>query len=124
MIDFEWKPKPISAEELETIVRELASERPDFVYVMGDPLMGCQYTHKDGKPGCIIGAALAAAGRAVPYRHDANTATDVRDLAETHGLITGDYMWLWTVQKQQDDDYTWQAAVRIADELREAELND
>lgn len=124
MINSEWEFDPISAEELEVIVRELAVRNPDFVYVVGERMMGCQYTHADGAPGCIIGAALAAAGRAVPYVHDANTATDVQDLAKTYGAITGDYMWLWAVQKQQDADCTWQAAVRIADEWREAELND
>jgi len=121
MIDFEWEPEPIEAAELEEIVRRLAEERPDFVYTMGDSFMGCQYTHADGEPGCIIGQALYEAGRAIPYEHEANTATDAQDLCEIHGLITGDYHWLWSVQKQQDADVPWAAAVAYADEKRAAE---
>lgn len=46
----------------EAIEKVVAERGEDYVYEKPDGFRFCQYTNPDGKPGCIVGAALAELG--------------------------------------------------------------
>lgn len=108
-------------------VRELAAERPDFVY-KSDPYRegpGCLYTLADGTPDCIMGCAMARIGQPLPPQkvgtHEANECTLLNEDVYTWygalgvGAESVTMKWLASVQNHQDNGYTWEAAVREAD---------
>lgn len=117
--------KPTIA-EIESKVRELASENPDFRYT---PHNGsCYYTRgPEGEegPGCIVGQALLAAGvdfDVLREFDDSAKASGIRFVARAladQGKIVmpnfHDAEWLNTVQRDQDKGLTWSEAVVNAD---------
>ena len=113
----------VDAAALVSIVRELAEERPGFVYVPENGQGGtCKYTHIDKETGeecagCIIGAGLRKAGVLIPHGHHLNRDTTVLHLAEIV-IITGDEHrvdWLGAIQDRQDFGYSWGTALEWAD---------
>jgi hypothetical protein len=115
----------IAAEKLIQAVREIAAERPDFVYPAQSRSDGptCYYTTEDGSPDCIIGHAMARIGQALPAqrRRDWNECHllnySVREGGWPYVLNTTqeNLLWLGWVQHYQDSGYTWAAAVESAD---------
>jgi len=117
--------------DLADAVREVAAERPDFVYKRRDypnHRQVCVYTTPDGVPDCIIGVALAKVGDAVPawdcsrdYR-----CNEDRELGSVGGRSWRQYWdtdeaeldvlkWLTSVQARQDSETPWQQAVELSD---------
>lgn len=110
----EYGIEPVDAKELEAAVRARAEANPDFTYMPETVLLGCQYTHADDKPGCIVGGALADLGRPIPYESPLNTSKDVDDLWRL-GIIEGDPSWLSSVQAEQDAGVPWGEAIKSVD---------
>lgn len=122
----------IDLDALVQAVRDIARERPDFVY--GSMYAACSYQIK-GCPACIIGQALARIGVDVNVLMYLDTGGDLEDTKFTSpwsgdttvrslagaGSILLDYdpdiriKWLNSVQEDQDNDSSWGDAVRRAD---------
>lgn len=113
-------------EQLQEKVREIAAERPDYVYKgkgggVGKPGR-CVYV-RDGQPSCLIGHALWGLGlidATLEQRGSGqgfNTG-DIHSLADTLKLdIDSDSLdWLSHAQYRQDVGNTWGDAVQLADE--------
>lgn len=103
-----------------TKVRELAAERPEFIY----PGEVCSNITHNGCEACLIGQALQALG--VPEVWFLNTplmsqagvrsvvlALQIQVIDERH------IEWLQDVQSKQDAHRMWSDAVRLADHLQE-----
>lgn len=112
-------------------VRELAKERPEFVY-RDQPGAGgdeCSYTSanvgSDEGEGCIVGQALMRCGLSRETLEDLQdgTAIGIREfllmldeyVEQTSGLSDPRARWLVKVQNNQDTGSTWADAVWQAD---------
>lgn len=100
-------------------VREVAAERPDFVYqsLQTDPLgfnIRCFYRHGE-KPGCIIGQALDRLDYVVPSSLEGENVYRVLDHLFGEPQADDRANWLRFVQARQDGGSTWGEAVQYAD---------
>lgn len=100
-------------QQLIQIVRDKASEAPDFIYRMPPEHGTCMYVH-NGQPSCLIGHGLAGAGIRVPSRHNACTIGALVDFMELP-IDFDEVTWLRAAQSQQDRNRTWGDAVAYAD---------
>lgn len=108
-------------QKLIKIIRDLAAEKPDFVYErpsLGAFGNGCVYVHA-GQPSCIVGHAMWRAGL---IDHSFEAMADNRHGFGSH--ITGmktltdrEVQWLEEVQGQQDTGAAWSDAVLNADNM-------
>lgn len=103
--------------DLARTLREVAAERPEFVYRnVDDPSSNrCLYFHSDGEPGCIFGVALHRLGVA---REEFGESMNISYyLAQWFGGTEFDeaYYPFNNVQRSQDNGYTWGEAVRALD---------
>ena len=112
-------------------VRQLAAERPDYIY--DGPTPGtCFYFHGPGEPGCIIGHALAKQGMSwddmsgdnesdnhPAWATLASNVTRARLRGEPVPLHDGwyseDMHFLTLVQQHQDQHNRWSEAITYAD---------
>lgn len=112
-------------EQLQEKVREIAAERPDYVY-RGNGAVGklgrCVYV-RDGQPSCLIGHALWGLGlidATLEQRGSGqgDNTGDIHSLADTLNLdIDSDSLdWLSQAQYRQDVGRPWGEAVQLADE--------
>jgi hypothetical protein len=116
----------ITFEQLETEVRRLATEQPDYIYPAnanggkipsrinpGDttPCPPCVYTQHQDKPPCIFGQALLNLGVPAEQLHDQYTS--IRGLLGVLGIeATRDqYLWASAVQESQDAMTPWGLAI-------------
>jgi len=128
---------PYTLDDLVNAVREVAAERPDFIYkrrTYTNHEKVCVYTEPDGTPSCIIGVALARVGDPVPsWDEDRFYSPSVdRELTIFGTRVWLDYFgidniwnesdevrsrihWLNYLQNQQDNGATWSEAVEWAD---------
>jgi hypothetical protein len=102
-----------------TAVRELAAEKPDFVYT---PDAGaCLYVHpnSDGtiSPGCLIGQAFQRVGvpNEVLLRYNDRNIELVANAGEITDVANIKIGWLTRIQWYQDNSKTWAYAVQQAD---------
>ena len=113
----------ITTQDVAQKVRELAAERPDFVYrpiiIPRGRGVSCSYVTGADGVGCIVGEALTALG------HDfggTSPALEVTELLNAlyvgdDGSGTSDHVshWLQRVQNFQDASCPWWQAVAVAD---------
>lgn len=102
-----------TTQEIETAVREIVSERPDYIYDNAG-----YYLHKDEEgnptvPGCLLGHALLRVGYTTEQLQFVNSK-GIKAIAPRL-KIEGDLKWLNDVQILQDSNITWANAVRAAD---------
>ncbi|GAA0641496.1 hypothetical protein GCM10009548_02140 [Streptomyces malaysiensis subsp. malaysiensis] len=110
----------ITSEQLEATLREVADERPDYVYMAPADTDLCSYVHDDGNgvqiPGCIVGHALFRLGvpLAALSQREGLGAADV--IGATTNLCWSDPAALAaeTAQTAQDDGTPWARAMRLA----------
>ncbi|WP_458085763.1 hypothetical protein [Streptomyces malaysiensis] len=111
----------ITAEQLEATIREVAAERPDYIYKTPEGSDICRYVHTDNDsgvqiPGCLIGHALNRLG--VPLadlcRNEGTDAASVIHTYTTLGTWDPAVMAAENAQFEQDQGSTWSEAVRIA----------
>lgn len=116
----------IDGKALISAVRELAAERPDFVYpareIHAGPL--CYYTTEEGAGDCIIGCAMERIGQPLPTQpRNGNSNCDLLNgpVSEPSweraldNITEFEFGWLWRVQSKQDSGKSWSTAVREAD---------
>lgn len=112
-------------QQLIAIVRRKAAENPDFVYLPEGRIVDgeefehtCQYIHRDGSPGCLIGQALFEAGLidASLYERPDNSGAFF-DLVDTFAwpIDQREVDWLRRVQWYQDKRRPWGEAAQYAD---------
>lgn len=108
----------ITGEKLIEQIRTLAAENPRAVYLPEVGLARCSYTKGEaaGRPGCLIGQALADLG--APMRtlkaYDIKVVSSI--LSKLDIEVTLEQVeWLRTVQYSQDAKCNWQSAVYRAD---------
>jgi hypothetical protein len=114
----------LAQDDVVRTLRELAAERPDFVY---EPEIGeegadhYRYCHKDG-PGCIVGHVVAKLLPEFPLgnldidpakRFDSGTSAEVAIPRWGIGLEPATLDLLRSVQGNQDDEKSWGDAVRL-----------
>lgn len=116
----------IDVQALITAVRELAAERPDFVYPVnsGNRAPSCYYTKPDGTGDCIIGCAMERIGHPLPVQNrDGEGATKLLSAPVSSALWAWalnipeagrEHRWLGRVQAQQDTGDSWGDAVAYA----------
>lgn len=95
-------------------LKELAAERPDYVYERDL----CVYTHENGEPGCIVGHVLDRLGLPRPGFDESRNTQGIRMLG--FDMDDRTRRLLEDAQEYQDDRETWGAAVEIAVETAEA----
>lgn len=111
----------VLGQQLIDIVRDKALEQPDFVYQQIDGV--CFYV-RDKKPSCLIGQALWQVGMIDASLEDSPLNLNYETLgglADYFGwnIDYHELKWLRKVQRYQDTNYRWGAAVQNADnELR------
>lgn len=97
-------------------VRELAAEKPDFVYESPSGVRGCcvNWVEEDGKKigSCLIGQALFALG-AGDIISDMAGVDELYDYGDEDIGLEVD--WLTVVQSAQDNKRPWGQAIEIAD---------
>lgn len=100
------------------IIRDLATEKPDFVYerpeIEGDT--GCVYVH-DRQPSCIVGHAMWRAGL-IDYSYELTPYNKQAFGDHLPGMATltdREAQWLEEVQGQQDSGETWANSILSAD---------
>jgi hypothetical protein len=111
-------------DRLVAAVREVAAEKPDFVY--DAPYGGCVYV-ADKQPSCIVGQAAWRLGLidATFEKDDGINMSGVTTFLRELGADLGDDETLYgrefldTVQVKQDEGVPWGDAVEIADERAE-----
>lgn len=109
--------------ELMDKVREVAAERPAYIYPMPSGGEVCKYLHDDA-PGCIFGHALNQLGVPVEVLHkmDVNE-TSIEGALVEWGLVpdrgTDESRWCAAVQAAQDGGIPWSEAVAIGDWMDE-----
>ena len=108
---------PFTLDDVVSKVREVAAERPDFVYSSPNP-DNCLYRHGENReePGCIIGQALDRLGYVVPQAWEGSNAEALMD--HIYDLSQHDDVrasWLRYVQGEQDRAKPWGEAVSEAD---------
>ena len=112
-------PAGLTVEAVAAKVRELAAERPGFVYEMSGS--ACLYVHRDPNTleriegqGCIVGQACAALGWVIPVELEKKSVGVVLDVVgrDVNNEAGG---WLDFVQGQQDSGHPWGVAVENAD---------
>lgn len=110
----------ITFKQLETEVRRLATETPDFVYMTvinsDSGISRCFYQSKpeEGKVACIFGQALTNLGIELNDFHEQKGIDDV--LSRLHVPLTEvQSRWCISVQHDQDKGVEWGKAVEIAD---------
>ncbi|MBO0676905.1 hypothetical protein JRC04_05470 [Mycolicibacterium sp. S2-37] len=102
-------------QKLIATVREVASEKPDFVYGDGQ----CRYV-VDGQPSCLIGQALwrldliDASIESRDANHD-GIDTLLERLVLDEDLDEAEVEWLEAAQTRQDNRAPWGVAVGDAD---------
>lgn len=102
----------ITVADIVRATREVAAERPDFVYV--SPLLSgyCVYTH-NGEPSCLFGHALLRLGLPMSCLEELSTnvaiATACRQL--NIPLTDGEARSLADVQHAQDNGVPWGEAI-------------
>lgn len=103
------------------IIRDLAAEKPDFVYERPGNYhdgKGCVYVH-DGQPSCIVGHAMWRAGliddsfENMNYNHHGFGG----HIPGMKTLTGREVQWLEEVQGNQDCGETWSDAVLNADNM-------
>jgi hypothetical protein len=108
----------ITAEVLETKVREIATANPDYVYDYS--IIGrCYYTKPNG--GCLIGQALVALEPEllpVLQELDERGCPQVNRLPLKMPLALNITRWIVDVQQSQDDGRPWSKCIEFADKLR------
>lgn len=106
--------------QLISIVRDRANRYPDRIYEPPDGHgTSCQYVHADGKPGCLIGEALFAAGVIdADFYKSGNNMNTITQLARELDLsiTSNELAWLAEVQVKQDRQDCWAVAIKSADE--------
>jgi hypothetical protein len=105
----------LTFELIEKKVRDLAAERPDFVYDKGGS-EGCRYGANETQPGCIFGQALAALGSPVPSYWEGKSINGLMIVMHVFPL-TKQKNWASRVQYWQDKGVSWGKSVQNADEL-------
>ena len=112
--------EPVDASALVSVVRRLAEQNSDFVYIPESGVGGaCLYTHSDGEPGCIIGCGLAEMGISIPHNSELNRMTGVDSLCEQGIIQVTDPRvrhWLCGVQSCQDSALSWGKSVESTDD--------
>lgn len=103
------------------LLKEVAEERPDFVYAPPNDQGACVYVH-EGEPSCIVGHVLVRMG--VPTEHldfdvpdNIPTAIGLLSRLEETGLVdvNSDDAWvLERAQREQDSGVPWGKAVKMA----------
>lgn len=101
-------------------IRKLADEHPDRV-------VGCDYFNEDGTPCCIVGNVISELG-GVRYGSSAVNAAGEKIVYEgtrsdlVHWKLLGvespsntERDWVYSVQKEQDNESTWRQAVDAVD---------
>lgn len=105
-------------DELETEVRRLAAEKPDFVYEKPVNSHICKYVVEDEgrlKGSCIMGQALINLG--VSARELSHwEGTGIGAIVANQG-ISGERNWIAQVQYAQDRDASWGDAIKHADDV-------
>jgi hypothetical protein len=110
----------LTFEQIESAVRELASENPEFVYDQGSSPF-CKYNPNHEQPGCIFGQAFIALGEPVPSQFDPTEGSELEAgiirVLEYLGIETTvrQRAWADAVQSNQDMSYPWQRAVERGD---------
>lgn len=112
-----------------TKMRELAAERPDFVYEMPEvpagedvqssaPADTCLYydPYADA-PSCIVGQALFALGYETSADDEGDAGSEVvaRVMHDQEGLSSEEGDWIDSVQGSQDNGERWIDAIAQAD---------
>jgi hypothetical protein len=112
------KEKGITFSQIETEIRRLAAEKPDFIYKVPEGRGSCVYLPDDKQAGCIFGQAFIALGIVVPTHEN---SVGIGTLFAESGLFTPDQiLWLSRVQGAQDVTIPWGQAVKDADERKPA----
>lgn len=107
----------ITDEAFKATVREIAAERPEYVYQREGGVGTCLYAHADG-PGCLISHALHRLGVSL----ETLSWCEEMPAGEAIQRIAGDDVspetraWAHQVQALQDTEHPWGVAVRLADE--------
>lgn len=116
----------ITGEQIIQAIRDVASEKPDFVYARPEGSSKCMYMH-EGKPSCLIGQALFKLGvidasiESVPSADHGNSAGagSLLNYLGEQGKIDVSFSqrrWISEVQWNQDKGATWSDSVQAADE--------
>ncbi len=108
-------------DKLMAVVREVAAEKPDFVY--DAPYGGCVYV-ADKQPSCIVGQAAWRLGLidASFEKDEMDNSAGVTTFLRTIGADLGDDETLYgrefldAVQEKQDQGVPWGEAIQEADE--------
>jgi hypothetical protein len=107
-------------EELETEVRRLAEENPEFAYER--IASSCYYTKggDQNSPGCIMGRALTKLDPdIVPFLRMIDASPiNIDGVLDKLGLTVSSY-WFSRVQYKQDSGTPWAECVAYADAKRE-----
>ncbi|WP_157430034.1 hypothetical protein [Actinomadura oligospora] len=100
-------------EQIESKVRDLADQQPDYVYDRGSH-RDCQYNADGTQPGCIFGQALAAFDLEVPEDME---GTPIADLIGWLGINTSvlQRIWMRRVQSSQDTGHPWRETIEKVD---------
>ena len=90
-------------------VREVAAERPEFIYRKPEGSTYCLYVHEDGEPGCIFGVALSRLGVDISDLGSAGIGEILyRLLGDPADQQEADQRSaLSQVQRRQDDGWRW-----------------
>lgn len=125
--DIEAPEPTFTLQELELKIRELAEEKPDFVYISTsayhDP-GACKYTSGQNCGGCIMGQAIIALQpelidllRHCDLFYGVSIADVLHQLFHDWFIGRGLYAlrWFKEVQSNQDKKMRWKEAVKNAD---------
>ncbi len=109
----------ITVEALIRRVRELAREKPDFIYPKNVTSEGpsCVYNaHEDGRPPCIFGQAFIDLGEPVD-EPSGEAAGAIWSVCHVKGIAHTQRQRYWMVEMQsaQDCKIPWGEAMRQAD---------
>lgn len=108
-------------ENLVAKVREIATERPNTVYLH----RSCEYSVgecSDGTTGCLLGQALRTLGytvrdlRRLDELRVSSVDVALKKLLKTYELPLKKLRWLRRVQDAQDIEVAWREAVEAADQ--------
>jgi len=107
----------ITDAQVKKTLRQVVSERPEFVYDVPENGFGCMYVHaNDGDPerlvpGCVVGVVLNRIG--VPLEklseHEGKSAGQIVRLFLT-GISRSTVSILDDIQQEQDDGEPWGSA--------------
>jgi hypothetical protein len=97
-------------------VREVAAERPTYVYDngTGGELSSCFYRHgaDRSEPGCIVGQALDRLGYVVPELWEGTNASSLlQSIFPEVDRVDSRIFWVRSVQSAQDGGMSWADAV-------------